>query len=412
MVLNYIWVGFFIVAFIVACIKYLAFNEVQIFSEIMNSTFSNAELGFELALFLTGVMALWMGIMKIGERGGMVQILGRITAPFFRQLFPEIPKNHPVFGSMLMNFSANMLGLDNAATPLGLKAMDELQSLNPSEDTASNAQIMFLVLNTSGLTLIPVSVMAVLAERGFENPAIVFLPILLATFFSSLVGLIAVATLQRINLLKPVVLAYLFGLGGVIALLFWLLGSLPPEQLQHASSGAANFILLTIIVSFIGVAAFKKVNVYEAFVDGAKEGFGVAIKIIPYLVAMLVAIGVFRACGALDFLIDGVGWFCTQINVDPEWAKSLPTAVMKPLSGSGARGAMVETIDHYGVSSFPAFLSAVMQGSTETTFYVLAVYFGAVNIRKTRYAVACGLLADLAGIIAAILISYWLFQPA
>lgn len=410
MTLNYIWVAFFFIAFIVAVIKFLFFQETQIFSDIINSTFDSAKTGFQISLALTGVMTLWLGIMKVGEKGGMIRLMGRFIAPFFRKLFPEIPKDHPVFGSILMNFSANMLGLDNAATPLGLKAMDELQELNPSKDTASNAQIMFLVLNTSGLTLIPISVLAIRAAEGSTNPTAVFIPILIATFFASIVGLIVVAWRQKINLLQPVLLLYLGGITALIVILITLYNSLTAAQASEYSSAFANFILLGLIVTFFSTAFLKKVNVYESFIEGAKEGFGVAIKVIPYLVAMLVGIGVFRACGALEFLTDGAGWIATSLGGDSEWTKALPTALMKPLSGSGARGAMVDAMQAYGVDSFPGFLSAVMQGSTETTFYVLAVYFGAVNIKKTRYALASGLIADLAGIIAATFIAYWFFD--
>ncbi|HAA11425.1 MAG TPA: hypothetical protein DCE41_06865 [Cytophagales bacterium] len=409
MVLNYIWIAFFLISFVVACIRFFILGELTVFTEIVDSTFTNAKLGFEISLFLTGVMALWLGIMKIGEKGGVVQILGRLIGPFFNKLFPSIPKDHPVFGSMLMNFSANMLGLDNAATPLGLKAMHELQDLNNSQDTASNAQIMFLVLNTSGLTIIPISVLAIRAQQGASSPTEVFIPILIATFFATLAGLLAVAWHQKLNLLQPTILAYLGGLTILIAGLMLGYQALPEDQAANLSSGIANFLLLSIIVSFIIAALRKRISVYDTFIEGAKEGFQVAIKIIPYLVAMLVGIGVFRACGALTFLTDGFSWMVNLTGADSEWVKAVPTAIMKPLSGSGARGMMVETMTTYGVDSFPGYLASVMQGSTETTFYVLAVYFGAVNISRTRHAVACGLIADVAGIIAAILVSYWLY---
>ncbi|MEL6537351.1 MAG: nucleoside recognition domain-containing protein [Bacteroidota bacterium] len=410
MVLNYIWIGFFLIAFVVACVRFFFLGELAAFTEIIDSTFSNAKLGFEIALFLTGVMALWLGIMKIGEKGGMVQTLGRVIGPFFNKLFPSIPKDHPVFGSMLMNFSANMLGLDNAATPLGLKAMHELQDLNQTPDTASNAQIMFLVLNTSGLTIIPISVLAIRAQQGAASPSEVFIPILIATFFATLAGLLAVAWYQKINLLQPTVLLYLGGLTVTIIGLMVGYRALPEETASVLSSGLANFLLLSIIVSFIIAALRKKVSVYDTFIEGAKEGFQVAIKIVPYLVAMLVGIGVFRACGALGFITDGLSWLVNLTGADSEWVKALPTALMKPLSGSGARGMMVETMTTYGADSFAGYLASVMQGSTETTFYVLAVYFGAVNISRTRHAVTCGLFADLVGIVTAILVSYLFFS--
>lgn len=409
MALNYIWIAFFLIAFVVALVRTLVFQDYSIFTAIVESTFTNAKIGFEISLYLTGVMALWLGIMRVGEHGGMVQLLGRAIGPFFRRLFPELPKDHPVFGSILMNFSANMLGLDNAATPLGLKAMGQLQELNPEKDTASNAQIMFLVLNTSGLTLIPVSVLAIRAAENSGSPTAVFIPILIATFVATLVGLLAVAIYQRINLLNGVVLAYLGGATLLVVGLMWGYQLLPEDQAGPITNTLANGLLLALIVTFILAALLRRVNVYETFVEGAKEGFGVAIKIIPYLVAMLVAIGVFRACGALDMVTNSVAWVVESMGVDSEWTKALPTALMKPLSGSGARGMMVETMKTYGVDSFPGYLSSVLQGSTETTFYVLAVYFGAVNIRRTRHALPCGLLADLAGIIAAICVAYYFY---
>lgn len=409
MVLNYIWAAFFLIAFFIALFQLIFFQNTEIFQQLVASTFDNAKLGFEISLGLTGVMTLWLGLMKVGEKGGIIAIFARMVGPFFNRLFPEIPRNHPVFGSILMNFSANMLGLDNAATPLGLKAMKEMQELNPDKDTASNAQIMFLVLNTSGLTIIPISVMVFRAQLGAADPSDVFIPILLATFFSTIVGLIAVALYQRINLLNPVVLAYLGTLLLLIIGLIYYFSIIPQEQVTVISTVASNVILFTIIVSFIGLALIRKVNVYESFIEGAKEGFMVAVTIIPYLVAILVAIGVFRASGALDLLVDGIGYLVSLTDLNTDFVPALPVAFMKPLSGSGARGMMVEALNTYGVDSFVGRVASAIQGSTETTFYILAVYFGSVGIRKTRYALTCGLLADFAGIIAAILISYLFF---
>lgn len=408
MVLNYIWISFFVIAFIVALYKTVN-GDVEIFSTIINSTFDLAETSFELSIGLTGILCLWLGIMNIGEQGGSVQLLSKLVGPFFNRLFPEVPKNHPARGAMLMNFSANMLGLDNAATPMGLKAMTELQKLNPSKDTASNAQIMFLVLNTSGLTLIPISVMNYRAQFGAENPADIFIPILIATFFASLVGLITVAIYQKINLFDKVILAYLGGMTAFIIGVIWYFSSLKTEELKIQSNLISSVILFLIIISFILMAMRKKVNVYDAFIDGAKEGFGIAIKIIPFLVAILVSIGVFRASGAMDLFNDGVRWFFSLFLEDVRFVDALPTAYMKPLSGSGARGMMLETFKHYGPDDFVSKLSATFQGATDTTFYIIAVYFGAVNIKNTRYAIKAGLLADFAGIIAAIYIGYLFF---
>ncbi|RDV15345.1 hypothetical protein DXT99_09805 [Pontibacter diazotrophicus] len=410
MVLNYLWASFFLIAFCIALFQLIFFQNTTIFQELVTSTFDNAKLGFEISLGLTGVMTLWLGLMKVGERGGIIAIFAKIVGPFFNRLFPEIPKNHPVFGSILMNFSANMLGLDNAATPLGLKAMKEMQELNPSEDTASNPQIMFLVLNTSGLTIIPISIMVFRAQLGAADPSDIFIPILLATFFSTMTGLIAVALYQRINLFNPVILAYLGTLLLLIGGLIYYFSTIPQEQISVISMVASNVILFSIIVSFITLALIRKVNVYEAFIEGAKEGFSVAITIIPYLVAILVAIGVFRASGALDMLVDGLGFLIAAAGFDTDFVPALPVAFMKPLSGSGARGMMVEAMNTYGVDSFVGRLAASIQGSTETTFYVLAVYFGSVGVRKTRYALTCGLVADLAGVIAAIFIAYLFFH--
>ena len=410
MVLNYLWAAFFLIAFCLALFQLIFFGNIEIFQKLVASTFDNAKLGFEISLGLTGVMTLWLGLMKVGERGGIIAIFARIVGPFFNRLFPEIPRNHPVFGSILMNFSANMLGLDNAATPLGLKAMKEMQELNPDKDTASNAQIMFLVLNTSGLTLIPISIMVFRAQLGAADPSDIFIPILLATFFSTMVGLIAVALYQRINLFNPVILAYLGSLMLLIGGLIYYFSTIPQEQISVISTVASNVILFSIIIAFIALALVRKVNVYEAFIEGAKEGFSVAISIIPYLVAILVAIGVFRASGALEMLVSGLGSLFGVLGMNTDFVPALPVAFMKPLSGSGARGLMVEAMTTYGADSFVGRLASVIQGSTETTFYVLAVYFGSVSVRKTRYALTCGLLADLAGVTAAIFISYLFFH--
>lgn len=409
MALNFIWIGFFLIALVVALIKLIFFQEYEILNEIVKSLYSNAETGFTLSIGLTAILAFWLGIMKIGENGGAIKFLSKLVSPLFTRLFPEIPKNHPSLGSMMMNFSANMLGLDNAATPMGLKAMNQLQEINPKKETASNAQIMFLVLNTSGLTIIPVSIIALRASGGSENPSMVFLPILLATFVSSLFGLIITSIYQKINLFQPIVLAYIGGLSALIVSLFLYLGTLDKEGLEMASNLISSSIILGIIFGFIILAAVKKVNVYESFIDGAKEGFGVAIKIIPYLIAMLCAIGVFRSVGAMDYLVDFFRWFFQLFGFDTRFVDGLPTAFMKPLSGSGARGMMVESWGTFGVDSFVGKLTSIFQGSTETTFYVLAVYFGSVGIKNTRYAATAGILADLSGVIAAIFITYYFF---
>ncbi len=410
MALNYIWISFFLIAFVVALFKFLFLGEVDIFYRLYISTTENSKTGFEIALYLTGVMCLWLGIMRIGEKGGIVNILGKLVGPFLAKLFPEIPRNHPAIGAMMMNFSANMLGLDNAATPFGLKAMESMQELNPKKDTASNAQIMFLVLNTSGLTILPITVMLYRMERGAGDPSDVFIPILLATYFSTMAGLIAVSFYQKINLFNKVVMAYILGLAAFIAFVIWYFSGLSQEKISTISSAASNFFLFSIIILFILLAMRKKVNVYEEFIEGAKEGFSIAVKIIPYLVAILVAIGVFRVSGALEILIGGISQVLTFMQINTDFVPALPTAFMKPLSGSGARGMMLDAMTTYGPDSFVGKLTSVMQGSTETTFYVLAVYFGSVNIKKTRYAVTCGLIADFAGIIAAILLSYMFFH--
>jgi spore maturation protein SpmA len=404
--LNYIWVAFFLIALVIALIQLVVFRDTQIFASIVNSTFDSAKTGFEISLGLTGVMTLWLGLMKVGEEGGAMNVLAKVTRPFFSRLFPEVPRNHPAHGSIIMNFAANMLGLGNAATPLGLKAMQELQGLNPDKDTATNAQIMFLVLNTSGLTLIPVTIMVFRAQLGAANPADVFLPILLATYFAALAGLVSVAIVQRINLLHPVILAYLIGFAGLVAALMYGFVHTPQERVQTISNVVANVVLFGVISAFIIMAVAKRVNVYDVFIEGAKEGFTVAIRIVPYLIAMLVAIGVFRASGALDLLVKGIGNGFAALGLPTDFVSSLPTALMKPLSGSGARGMMVDAMKTYGADSFAGRLACTFQGATDTTFYILALYFGSVGVRKTRHAVACGLITDLAGVIAAIVIAY------
>lgn len=409
MALNYIWIFFFVIAFVIALVRLIFFGDTEIFPAIMNSTFDNAKTGFEISLGLTGVMTLWLGFMKIGEKGGMVNILSKIVGPFFKKLFPEIPANHPVNGSIMMNLAANMLGLDNAATPMGLKAMTQLQELNKKKDTASNSMIMFLVLNTSGLTLIPISVMVYRAQMGAADPSDIFLPILLSTFFSTLAGIIAVSLYQKINLFNKVVMTYLGGTTLIIASIIYLFATMPQENVSVYSSVVANVILFSIIISFIILGVRKRVNIYDTFIEGAKEGFGIAIKIIPFLVAILVAIGVFRVSGAMDYLIDGIAWLASSAGFNTDFVPALPTAIMKPLSGSGARGVMLETMEVYGVDSFAGRLASTMQGATDTTFYIIAVYFGSVAVKNTRYAVTAGLIADLAGVIAAIFIAYIFF---
>ncbi|MFW5657084.1 MAG: nucleoside recognition domain-containing protein [Bacteroidota bacterium] len=426
MVLNYLWVGFILVGFLVALIRLLGYYfrdlfadklgiifdkaDLDVFSAMVDSTFTSAATSVEIAIYLIGVMALWLGIMKIGEQGGAVHALGRVVNPFFRRLFPEVPDNHPAMGSMLMNFSANMLGLDNAATPLGLKAMHELQSLNRKKDTASNAQIMFLVLNTSGLTIVPISIMAIRAAQGAANPADVFVPLIIVTFASTMVGMIAVALKQRINLLSRVVLAYILGSILLVTGFVFYLQQLTQEEMAAQSRIIGHFILIMVIVSFLILGLRRKINLYESFIDGAKDGFKVAISIIPYLVAMLFAIGIFRASGAMEMITGSIGRLVAALGLNTDFVPALPTAFMKPLSGSGARGMMVEAIQNFGVDHFVARLSSIFQGSTETTFYTLAVYYGAVNVKKTRYTVGYGLLADFAGIISAIFVAYLIFH--
>lgn len=409
MVLNYIWIAFFITAFVIALGRLLLFGDLEVFPEIINSTFSSSKTAFEISLGLTGVLSLWLGIMRVGERGGVIDVLSRVLSPVFTRLFPDIPKGHPATGSIFMNIAANMLGLDNAATPLGLKAMEQMQTLNTKKDTASNPMIMFLVLNTSGLTLIPVSIMVYRAQMGAANPTDVFVPLLLATFFSTLAGMIVTSLYQRINLLNRTMLGVLGGMCLLVSAVIWGFSRLDKAMMDIVSTSVANILLFTIIVIFILAGVRRRVNVYETFVDGAKEGFTTAVRIIPYLVAMLVGIGVFRASGAMDMIIDAIAWVVSAVGGDTGFVGALPTALMKPLSGSGARGMMVDAMTTYGADSFVGRLSCIFQGSTDTTFYILAVYFGSVGVRYTRHAVTCGLLADLAGIIAAIAVCYLFF---
>ena len=404
MVLNYIWIGFFLIAFLIALVQ-LFMGNTDVFPTIMNSTFDNAKTAFEISLGLTGVLSLWMGIMKIGEKGGLVNVLARWLSPLMVRLFPEIPAGHPVFGHIFMNFSANMLGLDNAATPLGLKAMEGMQELNKQKDTATNAMIMFLVLNTSGLTIIPVGVMTYRAVAGAAQPTDVFIPILIATAIATLAGMIITSLYQRINLFNRAIMAFVLGICIVVSGVIWLGTQVDQETMNKWSTVVANVLLFSIIIAFIWAGVRKKINVYEAFVEGAKGGFETAVRIIPYLVAILVAIGVFRASGAMDFIVDGIGSFVEMLGGNADYVAALPTAIMKPLSGSGARGMMVDAMTQYGPDSFIARLSCIFQGATDTTFYILAVYFGSVGIRKTRHAVMAGLLTDICGVIAAIAVA-------
>ena len=410
MALNYIWIFFFLIAFVIGLVKLIFLGDVDIFPQMMNSTFDMAKTGFEISLGLTGVLTFWMGIMKVGESGGVVRIFSKIVGPFFNKLFPSLGKDHPAHGSIMLNIAANMLNLDNAATPMGLKAMREMQETNTSQDTASDAQIMFMVLNASGLTIIPVSIMVYRAQLGAVNPSDVFIPILLATFFSTLAGLMAVAWRQKINLLDRTILAYLGSLTAVIGAIIWYFSGLEKEQIQVISSVASNVIIFSIIIGFFLMAMRKKVNVYDAFIEGAKDGFKTAVMIIPYLIAILVAIGVFRTSGAMDWFISGISWAFAQMGVNTDFIPALPTALMKPLSGSGARGMMVDTMKMYGADSFPGRVASTIQGAADTTFYILAVYFGSVGIKNTRYALACGLIADFTGIVAAILMAYLFFH--
>lgn len=409
MVLNYIWIAFFLIAFVIALVRLIFMGDTEVFPAIMNSTFDTSKTAFEISLGLTGVLSLWLGIMKIGEKGGVVNVVAKVLSPVFTRLFPDIPKGHPVTGSIFMNVAANMLGLDNAATPLGLKAMEQLQELNPKKDTATNPMIMFLVLNTSGLTLIPVSIMVYRAQMGAAQPTDIFVPILLATFFSTLAGIIVTSLYQRINLINRTMLLTLGGMCAVVAAIIWGFSQMDKSQMNVVSTSVANILLMTIIVVFILAGMRHRVNVYDAFIEGAKDGFTTAVRIIPYLVAILVGIGVFRASGAMDMLIDGIKWIVSTLGGNTDFVGALPTALMKPLSGSGARGMMVDAMTTYGADSFVGRLSCIFQGSTDTTFYILAVYFGSVGVRYTRHAVACGLLADLAGVVAAIAICYMFF---
>jgi spore maturation protein SpmA len=409
MALNYIWIAFFLIGFIVALGKLIFTGNMQIFNDLVNAVFVNAKTGFEISLGLTGALTLWMGLLKVGEKGGVVKILGKAIEPLFQKLFPDLPKGHPAYGSIVLNLAANMLGLDNAATPVGLKAMKEMQEVNPDKDTASNAQIMFLVLNAAGLVIIPVSVIVYRIQLGAANPADVFIPILISTFCALLTGMISVAVVQKINLFDKVVMAYLGGLTAIVAGMVIYFSNLPKDQISEVSTFTANFILISIIILFIILAIIKKVNVYDAFIEGAKEGFNIAVKIIPFLVAVLVAIGIFRASGAMDFIISGIAAFFDWLGFDTRFTGALPVAFMKPLSGSGARGLMIDAMTTYGPDSFIGRLACTMQGTTDTTFYIIAVYFGSVGIKNTRYAVGCSLLADLVGFTTAILIAYLFF---
>ncbi len=410
MALNYIWIFFFVAAFIIGLARLIFLGDTEVFPAMMNSTFEMAKTGFEISLGLTGVLTLWMGIMKIGEKGGVVAVFARLLGPFFNKLFPELGKNHPAYGPIMMNIAANMLNLDNAATPVGLQAMKEMQESNPHKERASNAQIMFLVLNASGLTIIPISIMVYRAQLGAANPSDIFIPILIATFFSTLAGLISVAIYQKINLFDKVILAYLGGLSTFIIAIIWWFSTLEKEVIAQISNISSNVILFSVIISFITMGVIRKVNVYDAFIDGAKEGFGTAVKIIPYLIAILVAIGVFRESGAMEWMVSGFTWVFNAIGINADFTPALPTALMKPLSGSGARGMMVDAMTQYGADSFIGRVVCTIQGSADTTFYILAVYFGSVGIKNTRYAVVCGLIADFVGITAAILMAYLFFH--
>jgi len=410
MALNYIWIFFFIIAFIIGLIKLIFTGDTEVFPAMVTAVFDMAKTGFEISLGLTGVLTLFMGIMKIGEEGGIVRILSRALGPFLNKLFPELGKDHPAHGSIILNIAANMLNLDNAATPVGLKAMKQMQETNPNKDRASNAQIMFLVLNTSGLTILPITIMVYRAQLGAANPSDIFIPIMLATYFSTIAGLISVAIYQKINLLDKTILSYLGGLTAFIIAIIWFFSTLSKDQITLVSTVASNFILFSVIVAFIVLAMFKGINVYETFIEGAKDGFKIAVKIIPYLIAILVAIGVFRASGAMDWFISGFVWLFELMGVNTDFTEALPTALMKPLSGSGARGMMVDAMTTHGADSFVGRVASTVQGATDTTFYILAVYFGAVGIKNTRYAVVCGLIADFVGIIAAIFMAYLFFH--
>lgn len=409
MVLNYIWIAFFVIAFFFGLVELCFMGNTEVFTNMVQATFDSSKTAFETSLGLTGVLALWLGIMKIGERAGAVNVLARVLSPVFTKLFPDIPKNHPVMGSIFMNIASNMLGLDNAATPTGLKAMQQMQELNTRKDTATNPMIMFLVLNTSGLTIIPTTILAFRAAKGAAMPTDVFIPILIATTVATLAGIIITALWQKINIFQPLLLLTLGGLIASVGVIVWGFGQMDKDTMALVTNVTANVILLGIIVTFIAMGAFKKINVYDAFIEGAKDGFHTAVRIIPYLVAILVAVAVFRASGAMDMLVEGIAWCVRACGLDDQFVGALPTAFMKPLSGSGARGLMLEAMDNYGADSFIGRLSCIFQGSTDTTFYVLAVYFGSISVKNTRHAVSCGLLADLAGVIAAIAIAYVFF---
>jgi spore maturation protein SpmA len=411
MVLNYIWVGFFIIAFIIALIKLIVFNDATVFPAMLQATFDSAKTGFEISIGLTGVMTLWLGLMQIGERAGMVPILSKIVGPFFARLFPEIPKNHPATGSIIMNFSANILGLDNAATPLGLKAMNQLQELNPDKEVASNAQMMFLVLNASGLTIIPISILADRAMLGSVNPTSIFIPTLIATFFSTFVGLLYMCIRQRINLFDPVLLGYILFMMAIVGLTIFHFNGLTPEQIQAQSSLITSIIIFTIIIAFIALGLRRKIPIFETFIDGAKEGFATSIKIIPFLVGILVAISVFRKSGALDYIEDGIAFVVAAAGLNTDFVPAIPVALLKPLSGQGSRSMMIEvTKAHGGPDAFVGQVSSIIRGCAETTLYLLALYFGSIGIKNTRYAVVGGLIADAAGIIAAITVAYIFFH--
>jgi spore maturation protein SpmA len=410
MILNYIWVSFFLIGFVVAIVKLIFFHDTAVFPEMLQSTFDMAKTGFEISISLTGIMSLWLGLMKIGEKGGIIPILSKLVGPFFSRLFPGVPREHPATGSIIMNFSANILGLDNAATPLGLKAMKELQELNPDKETATNAQIMFLVLNTSGLTVIPLAIIADRATLGSVNPTSIFIPTLIATFCSTIVGLIYLSFKQKIKLYDPVLLAYLIGLCTIIGLSVWYFALLTPDELQRQSTMVTSVIIITIIISFLVLGIKKGIPLFETFVEGAKEGFETSIKIIPFLIGILVAIGVFRASGTLTHLTDGIAWALRSFNLNTDFVDALPVAFLKPLTGQGARAMMIEVSKTFGPDSFAANLSSIFRGCAETTFYILAVYFGSVSVRKTRYALTAGLIADAGGVIAAIIVGYMFFH--
>ena len=409
MVLNYIWVGFFLIAFVVALVKLVVFQDMDVFPNMLQSTFDMAKTGLEISIGLAGVMSLWLGLMKIGEKGGMVPILSRLVGPFFARLFPGVPKDHPATGSIIMNFSANILGLDNAATPLGLKAMKELQEINPDKDRASDAQIMFLVLNASGLTIIPISILADRAMLGSVNPTSVFIPILIATFCSTFIGLLYISIRQRINLLDPVLLAYIIGMLAFVSGMVYYFAGLPPAEVQRQSSVMTGVVIFSIIISFIGLGLKNRIPVFETFVEGAKEGFGISIRIIPFLVGILVAIGVFRASGVLTYVEQGVAWSLNEAGVNSDFVPALPVGILKPMSGQGARGMMIEVSKAYGPDSFVGNMASIFRGCAETTFYILALYFGSVSVRNTRYAVTGGLIADAAGIAGGIFAGYLFF---